>query len=70
MTRNSPHIERARAVRARLGNISNDTLYRLVRNKKLAPPIKLSERASGWLSTDVDRYLADCVALRDMGGAK
>ena len=50
-------IQRLPVVEYRLG-IGRDTVYRLVRSGRLAPPKKLAGgRASGWLRSDVDKYL-------------
>ena len=44
-------------VRARIG-LSKSTIYELIRKKELKAPIKLGERAVGWLESDIDEFLA------------
>lgn len=51
-------ILRLPAVMQRTG-LSRATVYRLARTGQFPSPIKLSERASGWLEMEVDSWLAD-----------
>lgn len=37
--------------------LSRSTIYALVKSGKLKPPIKLSERAIGWLESDVSEFI-------------
>lgn len=50
-------IIRPRQARRLLG-IGNTTLYKLVKDGKLPPPIKITERASGWRKSVLDAFLA------------
>jgi predicted DNA-binding transcriptional regulator AlpA len=67
-------LEKRRVLRlpevvAMLG-VCRDTVYVLVRNKKLKPPLKLAGgKASGWFVADIEEYLSGLAAARD-GGAK
>ena len=49
-------IIRLRDLTRKVG-LSRSTLYRLVRAGKFPPQIPLSERARGWLASDVDAWL-------------
>jgi predicted DNA-binding transcriptional regulator AlpA len=46
----------------RLG-IGNDTLYRLIKNKELGPPVKIGT-ASRWPSVEIDAFIAKRIAQR------
>ena len=63
-------ILRLPEVMARVG-LKRESVYRLVRSRALAKPLKLGAggRASGWKESDVEEFIATCVAARD-GGAK
>lgn len=37
--------------------LSDSTIYRLINKGQFPPPIKLSERSSGWLSSEIDAWL-------------
>ena len=50
-------VERKRQVLERL-SISNSTLYRLVRAGAFPAPIRLTGRAVGWVSAEVDAWVA------------
>lgn len=50
-------IIRPRQARRLLG-IGNTTLYKLVKDGQLAPPIRISPRASGWRKSVLDAYVA------------
>jgi prophage regulatory protein len=41
-------------------------IYRLVRQKKFPAPIKLGENTNAWNDSEIDEYLKDCFAKRDM----
>jgi prophage regulatory protein len=45
--------------------LGRDSIYRLARKGEFPKPIKLSERASGWLEHEVDAFLAKRAAERD-----
>ena len=54
-------ILRLPAVRARVG-LQTTAIYERIRNGTFPPPIKLGSRASGWLTSEVDRWLEERVA--------
>lgn len=39
--------------------ISRSTIYQMAADGRMPPPIKLGARASGWLKTDIDRWLSE-----------
>ena len=39
--------------------LSGSTIYRLASKGKFPKPIKLSERSSGWLKSEVEQWLND-----------
>jgi len=61
MTANT--ILRLPAVIQRTG-LSRSTIYTLIKGGRLKPPISLGARAVGWLSSDVDAFIDDCIASR------
>jgi len=54
-------ILRLPAVQERVG-LRRTSIYGLIRAGTFPQPIKISARASGWLSEDVDRWIAARVA--------
>jgi prophage regulatory protein len=56
-------ILRLPQVKARTG-LSRSTIYALVKQGKLAPPVPLGARAVGWLESDVSSYIEGCVKSR------
>jgi prophage regulatory protein len=57
-------VMRLREVCTRTG-LCVATVYRLARDGKFPRPLKLTgERASGWLSTEIDEYISGLVAQR------
>lgn len=48
--------------------LSRSSIYAFVNKSKFPAPVKLSERAVGWLSSEIDGWLAQRAELR--GGAK
>ena len=46
-------------------NVSVPQIYRLVSIGSFPKPIKLGERGSGWLITEIDAWLQSRVDLRD-----
>jgi prophage regulatory protein len=46
-------------------NVSVPQVYRLVSIGSFPKPIKLGERGSGWLITEIDAWLQSRVDLRD-----
>ena len=55
----------------KLGEVKQDTglsrssIYRLVKNGDFPKPVKLGERASAWLESEVDQWIADRIEQRD-----
>lgn len=61
------NVLRRRQVEARTG-LSRSTIYQRVREGSFPRPINLGGRAVGWLSTEIDSWLADRIARsRDDG---
>jgi prophage regulatory protein len=56
VTVSSLQISKLRQVSNQTG-LSEPTIYRLVKEKKFPPPIKLGMRASGWVQADIDEWL-------------
>lgn len=52
-----PRLIRIRQLRDMLGH-SNATIYRLIKNAGLPPPLKLTARTSAWDEDSVLRWLA------------
>ncbi len=46
--------------------LSKASVYRLAKAGRFPRPIKLSERSSGFIESEVDGWLADRVAERDV----
>jgi len=44
--------------------LSRTTIYRLIQEGKFPKQIKLSERSSGWLESEVLAYLDECIKNR------
>ena len=57
-------ILRLPAVKARTG-LSRATIYRKIQSSEFPRPHQLSQRAVGWLESDVEAWIANCIA----GGA-
>ena len=49
--------------------LRRSALYEAVRAGRFPKPIHLTERATGWLSTEVRKFLAERVAERDRDAA-
>jgi prophage regulatory protein len=45
--------------------LGRDSIYRLGHEGKFPKPVKLSERASGWLEDEIDAWLEKRAAERD-----
>lgn len=56
----SQRLERPRAAAARCG-ISISQLYREVKAGRIAPPVKVGERASAFPSDEIDRFINGCI---------
>ena len=46
-------------------NVSKSQIYKLVQQGRLPKPIKLGDRGSGWVLSEVDAWLQSRVDLRD-----
>lgn len=57
-------ILRRSEVEKRLG-IPKSSLYAMVTNGKFPKPIKLNDRSSGWVSTEIDQWIEARIAERD-----
>lgn len=44
--------------------LGRDTLYKLARRDEFPRPVKLSERASGWVESEIDDWIAKRIAQR------
>lgn len=42
--------------------LSGSSVYRLIQDGKFPPPIKLSERSSGWLKSEIEFWLQERIA--------
>jgi prophage regulatory protein len=49
----------------KLSALSSATIYRLIKKGKFPKQIKLSERSSGWLLSEVEQWFDDKVNARD-----
>lgn len=59
----TPIILRRRAVQERVG-LSRSQIYALARTGDFPRPVPLGVRAVGWLSTEIDAWLAARIASR------
>ena len=46
---------------AKKTSISVSNIRRLVRNKQFPEPFALTENRYGWLETDIDEWISECV---------
>ena len=46
---------------AKKTSMSVSNIRRLVRNKQFPEPFALTENRYGWLETDVDKWISECV---------
>jgi len=49
----------------KLSSLSSATIYRLIKKGKFPKQIKLSERSSGWLLSEINKWLDDKANARD-----
>lgn len=56
-------VLRLPAVLQRVG-VSRSTLYHFIQHGMFPPPLKLGKRASGWLDSDVEKFLRDRMLAR------
>jgi prophage regulatory protein len=57
-------IIRLRAV-MQLTGLSRSSIYALVRSGAFPAPVKLGQRASGWVHQEVDQWLEQLKSVRD-----
>ena len=50
-----------------LSSLSSASIYRLIKKGEFPKQIKLSERSSGWLLSEVEQWLDDKVNARNGG---
>ena len=50
-----------------LSSLSSASIYRLIKKGEFPKQIKLSERSSGWLLSEVEQWLDDKISTRDGG---
>jgi prophage regulatory protein len=65
----SEQVYRRAEVRRKTG-LPNSTMHRLIQRSQFPKPIKLGIRASGWLASEVDAWLAARIAARDQPASK
>ncbi|WP_116964340.1 helix-turn-helix transcriptional regulator [Fastidiosibacter lacustris] len=46
-------------------SLSTASIYRLAKVGKFPAPVKLSERSSGWLESDVNQWIDNRIKARD-----
>ncbi|MBU8976399.1 AlpA family transcriptional regulator [Lysobacter sp. MMG2] len=61
-------LERLPSVKARTG-LSRSEIYRRIASGHFPQPVKLGSRASAWVASEVDAYIASRVAARDSKAA-
>ena len=54
-------ILRLPAVKARTG-LSRSTIYQRVTERRFPAPVSLGARAIGWLDSEIEKWLDECVA--------
>ena len=59
-------IIRRRDVESRTG-LSRSTIYHYIKEGTFPKPIKLGERAVGWLESEVESWIIDRIENRDSG---
>lgn len=45
--------------------LSRTTIHRLVKSGRLKPPIRIGRRATAFIASDVQEFIARCVAERE-----
>lgn len=56
----SSKILKAKEVAERV-SISTSQVYRLARDGRFPQPVKITENRSGWLETEVDQWIDECI---------
>ena len=62
----SEKLMRLREVRRRTGK-SRSGIYRGIADGTFPAPVKLGERASAWVESEIEAWIADRIAERDAG---
>ena len=62
----SSRILKAKEVAERV-SISTSQVYRLARDGRFPKPVKITENRSGWLETEVDQWIDECVRRSRLG---
>ncbi len=78
MPRNNTKVNTDEIVREpellRLTGLSRSSIYRLEKQKKFPQRVRISERAVGWIASQVQKWIGDCsnntVPSAKEGGAK
>jgi prophage regulatory protein len=48
---------------------SRQHIHRLIRQRKFPVPVKVGANTNGWVESEIDEYIANCVAKRDAATA-
>ena len=62
----SSRILKAKDVAERV-SISTSQVYRLARDGRFPQPVKITENRSGWLETEVDQWIDECIRRSRLG---
>ena len=62
----SSRILKAKDVAERV-SISTSQVYRLARDGRFPEPVKITEKRSGWLETEVDQWIDECIRRSRLG---
>ena len=62
----SSRILKAKEVAERV-SISTSQVYRLARDGRFPKPVKITENRSGWLETEVDQWIDECIRRSRLG---
>lgn len=57
-------ILRRKEVEART-KLSRSTIYARIKNGTFPAPVPLGPKSVGWIESEIDSFLADCMAMRD-----
>lgn len=61
-------LERLPQVKARTG-LSRSEIYRRIALGTFPAHVKIGEHASAWVASEIDGFIADCIAARDAKAA-
>ncbi len=48
--------------------LRRSTIYSKIKQKQFPQQVHLSERAVGWIASDVQQWIESCIVARDDGG--